>query len=309
MEFSLSENKLFICNSNAKYLGKYHHFKENHNRIECIMQDQKIKSNKKSTQAEIKSLVIKTIILIVAVRVSIALFEIFFAPNLGLRHYHILIGETIVTIAVSFVVISLIRRVLKRISIKMPAQSIASISFFSIVIISLVSSLILLYIWGVQPETILVGGGVAAVVIGIGASTIVGNILSGALMLTTFPAKIGDSIFIVNDNVHGTIEEVSTLYTKVLTESGTEYFIPNSAIIQGTIRILKEGPLRTQLPYREGDMIELSNGSEKFSGNVIKITSIFTTILEDDKEIIVANRAILEGNLIVIKKSKTGTTP
>jgi small-conductance mechanosensitive channel len=168
--------------------------------------------------------------------------------------------------------------------------------------------LILLYLWGVQAQTILLGGGVAAIVVGLGVSTIVGNILSGALMLTTFPAKIGDSIFIVNDNVHGTIEEISALYTKIKTGDGTEYLVPNSAIIQGSIRIIKEEPASTHLPYVEGDKIELSNGSEKFSGIVTKITSRFTTILDGDTEIIVANRSILEGSSIIIKKSKTGTT-
>lgn len=143
------------------------------------MKDKKLDSIKKSNKAEFRSLVIKTVILIIAVRISIALFEIFFAPNLGLRRNHILVGETLVTIAVSFVVISSIRGVLKRISTKMPAQFIASISFFSIIAISAIASLILLYLWGVQPQTILVGGGVAAVVIGIGVSTVVGNILSG----------------------------------------------------------------------------------------------------------------------------------
>lgn len=273
------------------------------------MKNQKIKSVNKSPMGEFKSLAIKTVILIVVTRVGIALFEIFFAPNLGLRHNHLLIGETMATIVISFVVITSIRRVLKRISIKMPAQFIASISFFLIVMVSLVASVILLYIWGVQPQTILVGGGVTAIVVGIGVSTIVGNILSGALMLTTFPAKIGDSIFIVNDNVHGIIDEISTLYTKINTESGTEYIVPNSAIIQGTIRIMKEGHLRTQLPYAEGDRIELSNGSEKFSGVVTTITSQFTTILDNDNEIIVANRSILEGTSLIIKKSKTGTIP
>ena len=273
------------------------------------MNEKKLDSIKKSNKAEIKSLIIKTIILIIAVRVSIALFEIFFAPDFGLKRNHILVGETLVTIAVSFVVISSIRGVLKRISTKMPAQFIASISFFSIVIISTITSLILLYIWGVQPQTILVGGGVAAIVVGIGVSTVVGNILSGALMLTTFPAKIGDSIFIVNDNIHGIIKEISTLYTTINTESGMEYLVPNSAIIQGTIRLVKEEHLRKQLPYVEGDKIDLFNGSDKFSGVVTKITSQFTTILDDDKEIIVANRSILEGNVIVVRKSNLEHLP
>lgn len=271
------------------------------------MNDKKLEYIKKSNKAEFKSLIIKTTILIAAVRISIALFEIFFAPNLGLRRNHILIGETMVTIAVSFVVISLIRDVLKRISTKMPAHFVANVSFFSIIIISVVSSLILLYIWGVQPQTILVGGGVAAIVLGVGVSTIIGNILSGALMLTTYPAKIGDSIYIVNDNVHGTIDEISTLYTKIHLDNEMEYIVPNSAIIQGTIRLLKEGPVKILMPYVEGDKIELSNGSEKFSGTIAKITSRFTTILDGDKEIIVANRSILDGTSIITKNSRTGT--
>jgi small-conductance mechanosensitive channel len=271
-------------------------------------QDQKMKTTKKSSMGEFKTLAIQTIILIVTARLGIALFETFFTTPLGLTHNRILIGETMATIAISFVVVSLIRRFLKKMAVKMPTQFVASLSFFSIVIISIIVSLVLLYIWGVQPQTILVGGGVAAIVVGIGASTIVGNILSGALMLTTFPAKIGDSIFIVNDNVHGIIGEISMLYTKISTDTGIEYIVPNSAIIQGNIRILKEGHMRRQLPYVEGDKIELSNGSDKFSGTVTTITSRFTTIMDDDKEIIIANRSVLEGNSIVIKKLKAGAS-
>jgi small-conductance mechanosensitive channel len=262
----------------------------------------------KSAQTEFKMLAIKLIVLIVVVRIGIALIEMFFASELGLQHSHILVGDTMITIVVSFITITSIRRVLQRIPTKIPAHLVASISFFSIILISVIASLILLYIWGVQPQTILVGGGVAAIVLGVGVSTIIGNILSGALMLTTFPAKIGDSIYIVNDNVHGTIEEISTLYTKIHLDSGMEYIVPNSAIIQGNIRLLKEGHLKTLLPYVEGDKIELSNGSEKFSGTITKITSRFTTILDGDKEIIVANRSILEGTSIIIKKPKTGTS-
>ena len=256
---------------------------------------------------EIRSLVLKTILLIVAVRVSIALFEIFFAPDLGLKHNHIIVGETLVTIAISFVVISAIRRILKNPTSKIPIHFTSSISFFSIIIISLVDSLILLYIWNVQIQTILIGGGVAAIVVGIGFSTIVGNILSGALMLTTFPAKVGDSVFIVNDNIHGEIMDITMLYTKIHTEQGTEYFVPNSAIIQGNVRILREGSLKAQLPFVEGDKIELSTSSEKFSGTVVKITTRFTTILDADNEIIIANKSIFEGSTTIIKKSKTNT--
>ncbi|MDE1769637.1 MAG: mechanosensitive ion channel family protein [Thaumarchaeota archaeon] len=270
-------------------------------------QDQNLDPNKKSLGKDIKYLVLKTILLIAAVRVSIALFEIFFAPDLGLKHNHIIIGETLITIAVSFVIISAIRSILKNATTKIPSHFTSSISFFSIVIISLVDSLILLYIWNVQLQTILIGGGVAAIVVGIGFSTIVGNIFSGALMLTTFPAKIGDSVFIANDNVHGEIIDITMLYTKIDTEQGTEYFVPNSAIIQGNVRILREGPLKAELPFVEGDRIELSTSSEKFSGTVVKITPRFTTILDGDRDIIIANKSIFDGGITIIKKSNTNT--
>lgn len=106
--------------------------------------------------------------------------------------------------------------------------------------ISLFATLSLFNQWNIDPQTIFVGGGVTAVIIGIALSTIVGNILSGGLVLTTFPAKIGDSILIVNDNLRGKIDEVNLLYTKILTDQGSEYFVPNNAVIQGNIRLIKE---------------------------------------------------------------------
>ena len=96
------------------------------------MQEQQTKLNNKSFLSEFKSLAIKTVILIVVVRVSLALFEVFFAQDFGLKHNHIIIGETIITISVSFVVVSSIRRVLKRNPAKMPPQFIANISFFQL---------------------------------------------------------------------------------------------------------------------------------------------------------------------------------
>ena len=45
-------------------------------------------------------------------------------------------------------------------------------------------------------------------------------------MLTTFPAKIGDSIYIVNDKIRGRVDEINFIYTKIATEEGTEYAVP-----------------------------------------------------------------------------------
>lgn len=264
-----------------------------------ILQSHELKQ--KSLKHEFTNLTIKAIAIAIIAWISSSVFEIFVAPAMGLQHIHIQIAKTIVTIILVLVIITAIRRALKRFSNMMPAQFSASVSFFAIIVISLMASISLLYQWNIEPQEILVGGGVAAIIVGIGMSTIVGNIFSGGLMLTTFPAKIGDSITIVNDNIHGKVEEINMMYTKIITDHGTEYVVPNNAIIQGNIRIIKEIPLNDRLPYNEGDKIELKNSSDKYSGIITKITPEFTTILDENKEVIITNSSIFDGKFIITK--------
>ncbi len=264
-----------------------------------ILQSHELKQ--KSLKHEFTNLTIKAIAIAIIAWISSSIFEIFVAPAMGLQHIHIQIAKTIVTIILVLVIITAIRRALKRFSNKMPAQFSASVSFFAIIIISLMASISLLYQWNIEPQEILVGGGVAAIIVGIGMSTIVGNIFSGGLMLTTFPAKIGDSITIVNDNIHGKVEEINMMYTKIITDHGTEYVVPNNAIIQGNIRIMKEIPSNDRLPYNEGDKIELKSSSDKYSGIITKITPEFTTILDENKEVTITNSSIFDGKFIITK--------
>jgi small-conductance mechanosensitive channel len=181
----------------------------------------------------------------------------------------------------------------------------AVISSFVVILISLIAIIVLMYLWNFDPQTILVGGGVVAIVVGIALSTIVGNILSGGLMLTTFPSKIGDAVFIVNDNIRGVIEEVNLLYTKVITDAGTEYFVPNTAIVQGNVRLIKEGvTIKGQLPFNEGDHIELVGSSiNRYVGTVSKITPRFSSLITDDdsKEVMLSNSSIISGQFVIIK--------
>lgn len=257
-------------------------------------------------QKELVSLAIKIVIIVIGSWISLYFFEVFAAPLVGLKHPHIQIAGSVITITISLVIITATQRVLRKFSSKIHPQFSASISFFVIIFVGLIASISMLYQWNVNPQEILVGGGVAAIIIGIGVSTIVGNIFSGGLMLTTFPAKIGDSIFIVNDNVRGKIEEITMMYTKVITDQGTEYVVPNSAIIQGNIRITKDASLSSQLPFEEGEHVELSNSNEKYVGIIIKITPRFVTILTDDKqkEITFANKVILDGQFVITKNKR-----
>jgi small-conductance mechanosensitive channel len=252
------------------------------------------------------SLAIRTIIVIILTWAILYLFESVLAQRLGITDLQINISGSVATIAISFVLITTIRRLIHK-SIPMISQHLmAVISSFVVILVSLVAIIVLMYMWNFDPQTILVGGGVVAIVVGIALSTIVGSILSGGLVLTSFPSKIGDAVFIVNDNIHGVIEEVNLLYTKVITDVGTEYYVPNSAVVQGTVRLIKEGvTTKDQLPFSEGDHIELTSSSinNRYVGRVIKITPRFSSLMTDDesKEVMLSNSSIISGQFVIIK--------
>ena len=227
-------------------------------------------------------------------------------PYTGIKQLHIQIAGSIATIIISLIVITAIRRLLITTISRIGPHLSASISFFIAVTISLIAIINLMYQWNTNPESILVGGGVAAIIVGIGLSTIIGNMLSAGLMLTAFPARIGDSIHIVNDNIGGKVEEINFIFTKIITNEGAEYVVPNNAIVQGNVRITKGPPLySTQLPFAEGDNIEIKDSSTMYRGTVTRITSNFTTLQHSENntyETILANSAILSGNFIIIRK-------
>ncbi|MDE1763129.1 MAG: mechanosensitive ion channel family protein [Thaumarchaeota archaeon] len=260
-------------------------------------------TNRKTLHREINELVVKVILTVACTWVSLYLFEIFVAPLVGITHFHIQIASVIATVIIAISVITGTRRLLKKFTSKSHPQFSASLSFFVIIIISLIASLSILHQLNVNPEEILISGGVAAIIVGIGISTIVGNILSSGLILTTYPAKIGDSIHVVNDNVHGRIREINLMYTTIETDEGKEYIVPNNAIIQGNVRILKDIAIVDKLPYSEGDYVEITGSLEKYIGTIIKITPRFTTILNDErtKEYILASSMILDGNFTIVR--------
>jgi small conductance mechanosensitive channel len=251
------------------------------------------------------SLAIRTTIVIILTWAVLYLFQSVLAQHLGVTDLHIHISGSVATIAISFVLITTIRRLIHKSIPMISPHLMAVISSFVVILISLIAIIVLMYLWNFDPQTILVGGGVVAIVVGIALSTIVGNLLSGGLMLTTFPSKIGDTVFIVNDNIRGVIEEVNLLYTKVITDAGTEYFVPNNAVVQGTVRLIKEAvAIKDQLPFSEGDHIELASSSTtSYVGTVIKITPRFSSLITDDnsKEVMLPNSSIISGQFVIIK--------
>lgn len=248
---------------------------------------------------------VKTFLLVAATWAGLNIFAIM-EPHIGIKQVHVQITGTIATITISFILITGIRRLLQRMTPRIGIHLSTSVSFFIAIIISMMAIVTLMYQWNIDPQSILVGGGVAAIIVGIGISNIAGNMLSAGLMLTTFPAKIGDSIYIVNDKIRGRVDEINFIYTKISTEEGTEYAVPNNAIVQGNVRITKDVSSRhMQLPFAEGEHVQVIDSSKKYDGIVTKINTNFTTLYnsESENEIILSNNSIISGQFIIIKKA------
>jgi small conductance mechanosensitive channel len=245
----------------------------------------------------------KKILIIVAISwISLYLLDVIL-PSSEAKNVIVQITGTILIIGLSLTVIRTVRRMVKKASNTIGLQLSALISFSIIVFVLVVSTLAAMVVWEINIEAVLIGGGVAAIIIGFAISTLAGNVISGGLMLTTFPAKIGDSIFVVNDNIHGTVAAITFMYTKVISDVGTEYIVPNTAIVQGSIRIIKEARIAENLPFANREHIEIVDGNEKYGGTVTKITPKFTFLSSDSegKEIILPNASILSGKYVITK--------
>lgn len=254
-------------------------------------------------QSKVAIFTVKAFLLVTGTWIGLYIFGL--AEHIGIKQFHVQVTGTLATIIISFILISGIKRLLQRMTPRIGIHLSTSISFFIAIIISMMAIVTLMYQWNIDPQSILVGGGVAAIIVGIGISNIVGNMLSAGLMLTTFPAKIGDSIYIVNDKIRGKVEEINFIYTKIITEEGTEYVVPNNAIVQGNVRITKDVSNRhLQLPFVEGEFVEVTDSSKRYRGMVSKITTNFTTLYSSDSknEIILSNNSIVAGQFIIIKE-------
>lgn len=76
-------------------------------------------------------------------------------------------------------------------------------------------------------------GGAVAVGVGFGAQNIINNFISGFIIMTERPVKIGDVVEV--DGEVGTIEDIGARCTHMLTCSNIHKLIPNSVILEKTV--------------------------------------------------------------------------
>lgn len=118
---------------------------------------------------------------------------------------------------------------------------------------------------GVNLVSALVGVGFFGLVVGLGAQTVLGNLFSGLMLLASRPFRIGDRIALVawqfgkfpptlshgwlEPSHTGRVKEITLLFTKILTDSGSLVTVPNGIVTQSLIQNLsydRHGRIGTQ---------------------------------------------------------------
>jgi small-conductance mechanosensitive channel len=213
--------------------------------------------------------------------------------------------RTVIVVAFGLMIMLFIRRSKRLLSKYVGVHLAAVFQFFMILIVGIVMVFASLNIFQVSPTTLLVGGGIASIVIGLVISTFVGNILAGTLVLVTHPFSEGDTVVV--NNVPGRVEEITAMVTRIRNDIGGQIVIPNTAIIQGGIIVTtyptSEAVVRGRLPYSLGDRIYTTYMNQE--GVVKELTPFYTKILLDSgKELTFLNNSVLTGTVAVARISQ-----
>ena len=197
------------------------------------------------------------------------------------------------------VVLLLIRRFAKGLR-RIVGPYIASVfSYILVMLDAFVVIISILEIMNVPASSLLLGGSLGAIIIGLAVSTLFGNIFSGALVLFAKPVVVGDEVLV--NNIPGRIEEISTLFMKIANESGTETILPNSALVSGAVtltRVASKSGFVNRLPFEAGDRIYTSYvGGE---GMIKQVDPLYMTVLLDDgREVKIPNNGIMTGAISI----------
>lgn len=113
------------------------------------------------------------------------------------------------------------------------------------ILITILASITLILIWGVQAKDIFITLSSIATVIGVAMFaqwSILSNITSGIILFFSFPFKIGDVILIHDKDypVEGEIEDIGAFHVTMRSKEGEIIIYPNNLFFQKGISVIKK---------------------------------------------------------------------
>lgn len=110
------------------------------------------------------------------------------------------------------------------------AHALQRILFYSLVIVIVVTALSLLHV----PLTAFAFvSGAVAIGVGFGAQNIVNNFISGWILMSERPVRIGD--FVEIEGAHGSVETIGNRSTRIRRTDGVHMLVPNSHMLEKTV--------------------------------------------------------------------------
>ena len=107
----------------------------------------------------------------------------------------------------------------------------------------MISVIFALRLAGLRPETLAVGGAITAVILGLAAQQTIGNLISGTVLLSARPFRVGDRVRMhaggVAGQVEGTVASLGLLYT-TLANGEDRILVPNNVVLSGAVVPLRE---------------------------------------------------------------------
>ena len=111
--------------------------------------------------------------------------------------------------------------------------------------IYVLAGLVVLGLWGVKPESLLVGAGVATVFLGLAARQTLGAVLAGFVVLFSRPFELGD--WVVMDDKEGVVTDITVVNTQLRTFDEEYVMIPNDVVTATeVVNRSKKGRLRLE---------------------------------------------------------------
>ena len=92
----------------------------------------------------------------------------------------------------------------------------------------IVAIILILSSWGVDTQALLVSAGILGLIIGLGAQSLIADIIAGMFIVFDGEYKVGD--FIVVDGWRGSVMEIGIRTTKIMDEGGNIKYINNNTI-------------------------------------------------------------------------------
>ena len=118
----------------------------------------------------------------------------------------------------------------------------------------IVAVLVALAVAGVNPQALLVGGAVTAVIFGLAAQQTLGNLIAGTVLLSARPFRVGDKVRLqggpIGGQLEGTVGALGLLYT-TFANGDDSILVPNSVVLNVAVIPLREPDavnLRARLP-------------------------------------------------------------